>query len=87
MVRYSALLQVLAFSLASAFSTPYKPMVKKFSSLVIFGDSYTDQGVHQYAPINGATVAVPVSYKIFFLYFLFPFLPMSKLIYNIRKPC
>jgi hypothetical protein len=35
-------------------------MARKFSSLVIFGDSYTDQGVHQYRPASDGTVGVPV---------------------------
>jgi hypothetical protein len=33
---------------------------KWFSSVVIFGDSYTDQGVHQYRPDENGEVAEPV---------------------------
>jgi hypothetical protein len=32
----------------------------KFSTLVVFGDSYTDQGVHSYTPDANGTVGTPV---------------------------
>ena len=34
--------------------------VKPFSSVVIFGDSYTDQGVAQYRPGSNGQVGTPV---------------------------
>lgn len=61
MVRYSTFLQALAFTQTSAFSPSLKPMLQRFSSLVVFGDSYTDDGVYQYRPASDGTIAVQVS--------------------------
>jgi phospholipase/lecithinase/hemolysin len=36
------------------------PKFKSFSSVVIFGDSYTDQGVSQYMPGSNGEVGKPV---------------------------
>jgi hypothetical protein len=49
---------------------------KSFTSVVIFGDSYTDQGVYQYRPDENGEVAEPVC----------PHFPLPILaIYTIRK--
>lgn len=43
----------LALSFKTAASVPLRrsqKLLDKFSSLVIFGDSYTDDGVHSYTP-------------------------------------
>jgi hypothetical protein len=63
MVRHLTLwhtLQWVAVVLASSPPSASRSMARKFSSLVIFGDSYTDQGVHQYRPASDGTVGVPV---------------------------
>jgi hypothetical protein len=62
-MRYYAFLQALEWlSICSASSLPSssKRMLKKFSSLVVFGDSYTDQGLHQYRPLSDGTIGKPV---------------------------
>jgi phospholipase/lecithinase/hemolysin len=44
----------LALTLGVAFSAPLpqpsRALLKKFTSLVVFGDSYTDNGVRSYKP-------------------------------------
>ncbi|KAL2811619.1 GDSL lipase/esterase [Aspergillus granulosus] len=53
----SALLGSSCLILAVPTSNP-----KSFSSVVIFGDSYTDQGVYQYRPDSNGEVAEPGTY-------------------------
>lgn len=49
----------LAVAFETAASVPLRrsqKLLDKFSSLVIFGDSYTDDGVHSYTPPVSAQV-------------------------------
>jgi hypothetical protein len=56
-MRYSV---PLGFIAGASVAQATKLKLDTFSSLVLFGDSYTDQGVRQYRPDPDGTIPEPV---------------------------
>lgn len=56
---FAALLAVIGLDVVYAAPAVRDLKLKSFSTLVVFGDSYTDQGVYQYRPSADGTVGTP----------------------------
>lgn len=59
-MRFSVYLGLVASAGGAAHAAKPQLKLDTFSSLVLFGDSYTDQGVRQYRPGPDGTIPEPV---------------------------